>query len=58
MAELRRKYNMTDDELCMFTSNLVMHMRRDATEFTARGVVRGKNEDGACEFSDVLRVDR
>ncbi len=33
-----RNYTMSDAELCMFTSNLVGLMTRDATEFAAKGV--------------------
>ena len=36
--ESQRRYNMSDAELCMFTSNLVQKMRRDATEFAEKGV--------------------
>ncbi len=36
--ELKREYQMSDSELCMFTSNLVQTMTRDLTEFTNRGV--------------------
>ena len=36
--ELQRDYNMTDSELCMFVSNLVQTMTRDATEFAVKGV--------------------
>ncbi|MCX6153137.1 MAG: hypothetical protein NT007_03140 [Candidatus Kapabacteria bacterium] len=38
MNPSKRNYNMTDAELCMFTSNLVNTMTRDQTEFTASGV--------------------
>jgi len=34
----KRTYNMTDAELAMFTSNLIVFMTRDATEFAAKGV--------------------
>jgi hypothetical protein len=36
--EAQRVYKMTDDDLCMFTSNLVQKMRRDAAEFPAKGI--------------------
>ena len=36
--ESKRDYTLTDAELCMFTSNLVVTMTRDATEFAAKGV--------------------
>jgi hypothetical protein len=36
--EVNRIYKMTDADLCMFTSNLVQKIRRDATEFLAKGV--------------------
>lgn len=38
MLVIRRKYKMSDSDLCMFTSNLVALMTRDSTEFAARGV--------------------
>ena len=36
--EIKRDYTMSDSELCMFTTNLVQTITRDATEFAARGV--------------------
>ncbi|MCX6153732.1 MAG: hypothetical protein NT007_06200 [Candidatus Kapabacteria bacterium] len=38
MNSSKRNYSMTDADLCMFTSNLVVTMTRDQTEFTARGI--------------------
>ena len=38
MISTQRNYNMTDAELAMFTSNLVVFMTRDQSEFTLRGV--------------------
>ena len=38
LPELERDYNMTDADLCMFTSNLVQFMTRDAAEFGNWGV--------------------
>jgi len=34
----KRVYNMSDSELCMLVSNLVVYMTRDAVEFTAKNV--------------------
>ena len=36
--ESERNYNMSDAELCMFTSNLVVLMGRDAVEFLAKWI--------------------
>ncbi|MCX6152629.1 MAG: hypothetical protein NT007_00560 [Candidatus Kapabacteria bacterium] len=43
MADLtvRRTYNITDAELCMFTSNLCITMTRDLTDLATFGVVTG-----------------
>lgn len=38
MVPAQRNYNMTDAELAVFTSNLVVFMTRDQTQFTTRGV--------------------
>jgi hypothetical protein len=38
MKSVERKYNMPNADLAMFTSNLVVTMRRDATEFDGRGI--------------------
>ncbi len=38
VKESQREYRLTDSELCMFTSNLVLKMTRDSAEFALRGV--------------------
>ncbi len=38
IKELQRDYRMNDSELCMFVSNLIQTMTRDAAEFAIRGV--------------------
>jgi hypothetical protein len=38
MDPAKRDYNMTDPELCMFASNLVITITRDQAQFTTRGV--------------------
>ena len=38
MEEVRRDYNMTDNELTMFVSNLIQSMNRDSAEFIDYGV--------------------
>ena len=38
MEEIVRNYNMSNADLCMFTSNLIVKMTRDSAEFAERGV--------------------
>ncbi len=38
IEESKRNYTLTDAELAMFASNLVVFMNRDAAEFAAKGV--------------------
>ncbi len=38
MTTLTRNYSMSDADLCLFTSNLVVTMTRDQAQFTIRGV--------------------
>ncbi len=38
MNSLKRDYKMSDADLCMFASNIVMFMTRDGIQFTARGI--------------------
>ena len=38
IEESIRDYHLTDAELAMFTSNLVVFMNRDSVEFAAKGV--------------------
>lgn len=38
MDPIKRDYTMSDPDLCMFTSNLVITMTRDQAQFTTRGV--------------------
>lgn len=38
MNSLKRDYRMSDADLCMLTSNLVVFMNRDRIHFTARGI--------------------
>jgi hypothetical protein len=38
MDSVKRDYTLSDADLCMFTSNLVITMTRDQAQFTTRGV--------------------
>jgi hypothetical protein len=38
MKESTRSYSMSDAELCLFASNIVVYMNRDSTEFANRGI--------------------
>ena len=38
IKELQRDFNLSDSELALYASNLVVFMTRDAAEFAARGI--------------------